>query len=60
MSFRPEGANLLADVYIEKIEGSLADNNKTQAQEFLNYIWDFEVSENRREQLVELRRTTQN
>ena len=55
MVFRTEGANLLADVYIEKIEGSLEAQNKTEAQEFLDYIWDFEVSEERREQLIELK-----
>lgn len=55
MTFRPEGANLLADVYIKKIEGSIEAQNKTEAEEFLNYIWDFEVSEERREQLIELK-----
>ena len=55
MSFRLEGTNLLADVYIQKIEKSLASGNKIEAQEALNYIWDFEVSEDRRAQLEKYR-----
>ncbi|HEA84364.1 MAG TPA: hypothetical protein ENI04_00030 [Candidatus Wildermuthbacteria bacterium] len=55
MTFRPEGAHLLADVYMEKIEASIASGNKTEAQELLDYIWAFEVNEERRTQLVDLK-----
>lgn len=55
MMYRPEGANLLADIYIQKIEASLVANDKTSALNNLNYIWDYEISQNRRDKLVELK-----
>lgn len=54
MMYRPEGANLLADVYIKKIEESLAASNKIQAQSYYTYIKDFEASADRRAKLDEL------
>lgn len=55
MMYRLEGANLLADIYIQKIEADLAANNKTSALNNLDYIWDYEVSQDRRDRLVELK-----
>jgi len=54
MTFRPEGANLLADVYMKKIEESLQTGNVQEAQAAYLYIKDFEVSEDRRARLNEL------
>jgi len=55
MMYRPEGANLLADIYIQKIEANLAANDKTSALNNLDYIWDYEVSQDRRDKLIELK-----
>ena len=55
MMYRPEGANLLADIYIKKIETNLLANDKAPALDNLNYIWDYEVSQDRRDKLTELK-----
>lgn len=55
MMYRPEGANLLADIYIEKIETNLAAGDKKSALKNLNYIWDFETSQDRRDKLTQLK-----
>lgn len=55
MTYRPEGANLLADVYIKKIENNIASGDKNSAISNLNYVWDFEVSQDRRDRLNELK-----
>lgn len=55
MTFRPEGANLLADVYIQKIEESLKAGNLEDAQNQYTFIKDFEVSNDRRTRLEELK-----
>lgn len=54
MMYRPEGANLLADIYIAKIESNIAAGDKTAAQNNLKYIWDYEVSQDRRDKLNQL------
>jgi len=59
MMYRPEGANLLADIYIRKIEADLAANDKISALNNLNYIWDYEVSPDRRQKLEELKLQTE-
>ena len=59
MMYRPEGANLLADIYIKKIEINLAKGDKVSATNNLNYVWDYEVSEDRRDRLNELKQTIQ-
>ena len=51
MKYRPEGANLLADVYIQRIKTALKDGNTALAKQHLGYIWDFEVSTDRRDTL---------
>lgn len=55
MSFRLEGSNLLADVYIRKIEADIAAKNKSQAQADYDYIKDFEVSPDRTNKLNQLK-----
>lgn len=55
IQFRPEGANLLGDVYIKKIEINLLAGDKKVAQNNLNFIWDYEVDESRRNRLTELK-----
>ncbi len=54
MTFRLEGTNLLADVYIKKIEADIAAKNKVQATADYNYIKDFETSQDRRDKLNSL------
>lgn len=54
MMYRPEGANLLADVYIAKIEANIVAGDKTAAQNNLKYIRDYEVSQDRRDKLNQL------
>ena len=44
MMFRPEGANLMGDIYIKKIETDLAAGNIAQAQADYATIKDYEVS----------------
>ena len=55
IQFRPEGANLLGDIYIKKIEASIATGDRKSAQNNLNAIWDYEVDETRRTRLNELK-----
>ncbi|MFZ2390803.1 MAG: hypothetical protein WAW15_03225 [Minisyncoccales bacterium] len=55
MMFRLEGSDLLADVYIKKIEDNLAKEDKMAAANNLNFIWDYEVSQDRRDRLTELK-----
>jgi hypothetical protein len=57
MMFRIEGSDLLADVYIKKIESDLLKGNKASAKNNLLYIWDYEVSQDRRDKLTELKNT---
>jgi hypothetical protein len=55
MMFRPEGANLMADVYIAKINANITAGNTELAKSNLGYIWDYEVSDDRRATLTNLR-----
>ncbi|OPZ92268.1 MAG: hypothetical protein BWY74_01664 [Firmicutes bacterium ADurb.Bin419] len=55
MMYRPEGANLLADVYIKKIENDIEKEDLNSARNNLYFIWDYEVSDDRREKLEEIR-----
>lgn len=55
MTFRPEGANLLADIYIKKVEADIEKGDKAAALNNLNEIFDYEISQDRRDKLVELR-----
>jgi len=55
MMFRTEGTNLLADVYIQKIQTNLKDNNIALAKQNLGFIWDYEVSQDRRDTLTSLK-----
>ena len=55
MSFRLEGSNLLADVYIKKIQADLEAKNKSQALADYNYVKDFEVSADRTDKLNQLK-----
>jgi tetratricopeptide (TPR) repeat protein len=55
MTFRPEGANLLGDVYIQKIEESMKAGNLEEAKNSYLYIKDFEVSQDRRMRLEQLK-----
>lgn len=55
MTFRLEGTNLLADIYIQKIQVDVAAQNKTQATTDYNYIKDFEVSADRTSKLNQLK-----
>jgi hypothetical protein len=57
MMFRPEGANLLGDVYIKKIENDIKEGDTQSALNNLNYIWDYELSQDRRDKLNELKQT---
>jgi len=57
MMYRPEGANLLADVYIKKIEDNLLKGDKASAEYNIWYIWDYEVDQDRRDKLTELKQT---
>ena len=56
MMFRPEGANLLADVYISKIKTNLAGGNVNLAKQNLGFIWDYEISADRRATLDDLKK----
>jgi type II secretory pathway pseudopilin PulG len=53
MSYRIEGANLIADVYIKKIESAIAAGNNQLATESLKFIWDYEVGRDRRDKLIQ-------
>lgn len=55
MMFRPEGANLLADVYISRINKNIKDQDLNSAKQNLGFIWDFEVSADRRTTLESLK-----
>jgi hypothetical protein len=55
MMFRPEGANLMGDVYIAKINADIMAGNTEQAKQNLGYIWDYEVSADRRATLTALK-----
>jgi hypothetical protein len=55
MMYRREGADLLADVYIKKIEINIQNNDKQSAINNLNLVWDYEMSDNRRARLIELK-----
>ena len=47
MMYRPEGANLMADIYIAKIEQNIKDGKTDLAKQNLGFIWGFEVSADR-------------
>lgn len=57
MLYRREGADLLADVYIQKIQANIQDADQQLALENIYFIWDYEVSDVQREQLTDLRNT---
>ena len=54
MMYRPEGANLLADIYFQKIENNFEQRDKQTALNNFNFIRDYEISDDRRELLIEL------
>lgn len=56
MMYRPEGANLLADVYISKIETNIKNDNIDMAKQNLSFIWDYEVDAGRRDVLNEFKK----
>jgi len=51
IEYRPEGANLLADVFIKKIETALKQEDISGAREYYEEIKDYEVSPDRKTQL---------
>lgn len=53
MEFRPEGANLMADIYLKRIDAALAKGDKAGAQAAYEEIKDYEVSTDRRKALDE-------
>ncbi|PIR68552.1 hypothetical protein COU49_00730 [Candidatus Nomurabacteria bacterium CG10_big_fil_rev_8_21_14_0_10_35_16] len=55
MMFRPEGTNLMADIYIAKINANITAGDTELAKSNLGYIWDYEVSDDRRATLTNLR-----
>ena len=55
MMYRIEGANLLADIYISKIQTNIKNGDIAMAQQNLIFIWDYEVSQDRRETLRNLK-----
>jgi len=42
-------------VYIKKTESNLAQENKVTAASNMDFIWDYEVSQDRRDKLNELK-----
>lgn len=54
MMYRPEGANLLADVYISKIKTDIKSGNTALAKQNIGFVRDFEVSQDRRDALNDL------
>lgn len=56
IQYRPEGANLLADIYIQKIEQALKDGAKDKALQGYLTIKDYEISQDRRDKLNALSR----
>lgn len=54
ITYRLEGVNLLADIYIEKIRSKLKVGKKEEAIADLNYILDFQISEDKKEILEAL------
>lgn len=55
MMFRTEGTNLLADVYIAKINTNIKAGDTASAKNNLGFIWDYEVSADRRATLQSLK-----
>ncbi len=55
MMYRPEGANLMADIYIAKINIDIEEGNIELAKQNLGFVWDYEVSEARRDTLTDLK-----
>lgn len=55
MMYRIEGADLLGDIYIKKIRDALTKKDKKSAQDALAFIWDYEVSQDRRQILNDLK-----
>lgn len=55
MMYRIEGADLLGDIYIKKIRDALTKKDKKSAQDALAFIWDYEVSQDRRKILNDLK-----
>lgn len=59
MEFRPEGANLLGDIFIKKIETALAKGDMKAAREAYEEIRDYELSADRVTQLNDLAKKLQ-
>lgn len=59
MEFRPEGANLLGDIFIKKSETALAKGDMQAAREAYEEIRDYEVSPDRKAKLDELAKKLQ-
>ncbi len=53
--FRTEGANLLADVYIKKLEADIKTRNRSKANADYIFIKDYEVSADRMDKLNQLK-----
>ncbi len=56
MMYRPEGANLMADIYIAKIEQNIKDGKLELAKQNLGFIWGFEVSQDRADKFEALKK----
>lgn len=54
--FRPEGVDLLADIYIEKIKKNLREGDKKSALNNMNTIWDYELNEEKGKILEDLKK----
>lgn len=54
MTYRLEGANLLTDIYIQKIRDKMKSGDVESAQRDLVYIIDFQVSDDRKTILIAL------
>ena len=58
--FDPLGVNLLADVYIKKLEIDRDNKDKIQAIKDYNFIIGYEMSEDRKARINELRAEIEN
>ncbi|HLD20053.1 MAG TPA: hypothetical protein VJB93_02300 [Patescibacteria group bacterium] len=56
IQYRPEGTNLLADIYIQKIEKALKEGGTEKALQAYLAIKDYEISQDRRDKLNQLAR----
>lgn len=52
--YRPEGVNLLADIYLEKIQNKLKSGDKNGAMNDWNFIMRFELTDEKKKKLLPL------